>query len=337
MSKATLKIKSFVVTEASKNVMSVIAQKDDTYDLTPFHAKDPSQTQWRSQGLVPVMDDEYIYTVDHNNVYVMAVQFNERMLPAKVRDEHLSKLVADFKSKSDYPMSKKDFAMLREQAEFDLLPKAFIKRTVVPVVFIKRHRLNGLEVRNFTLICTSSWRRAEEAVAVLSGTFNNFTDDVSFKSVMPQQAARSYFNGLVDSTISDYLHPGVNAVLKRTGAETIRVKGNESISAQADAIVKKQGYDVTELGIDFYDGMSEEATMRFTYNDKYIFKGIKIAGTVDIKESSKSEDEQAAFMSSLYINAKVFKSMLEALFDEMGGVTLQMQQEEADAEEDEEL
>ena len=129
-----------MTTNPYKNFIPYLVSSDaktDDLDLDLHRSKEPSGGQWRSIGLINALPGEGLL-VDMDGGKMMCVQFNERILPGKVRDEHLGKRVAKLEQMEGRKLSKKEYAQLREQVEFDLLPRAFVRRTNVPVIFMAK-------------------------------------------------------------------------------------------------------------------------------------------------------------------------------------------------------
>jgi recombination associated protein RdgC len=307
-------------------------------DISHLMVKDPSSTSWRSQGLMNVLNDIPVMCVD-SGIYLMAVQFNERKLPGKVRDEHLMKLLSRFQDREGRSPGKKDYAMLREQAEFELLPKAFIGRSVVPVLFFKRKRL--------VLICTSSQKRADETIATMMGVMN---------ALSPQKSPSWHFVATADNPVqamtsvvtednhvqgTSYYTAG-SAVLKGEGKEVIRIKDRDLGSVEVQRIFK-QPYTVHELRLGHYnDPNDEEPQYNFTVTDKLVFKGFKFS-KIQNDEGVDKNDLNAVFASTAWMAATTLRDTVENITTFFGGMTDAekiediRQQDTADEEDDGEL
>ena len=84
---------------------------------------DPNGQTWSTVGLVPVTDEGFIFHSLDGMGLLFCVQFNERILPAKVRDEHFRKTLDAIEQREGRKPTKKEYAELRDEAERDLLPQ----------------------------------------------------------------------------------------------------------------------------------------------------------------------------------------------------------------------
>lgn len=103
--------------------------------LVERQVRDPGEHDWRSFGFVqPLSTDDGLLVSPTSGIYHLAIQFNERILPAKVRDEHVAKRIAAIEERDGRKVHKKEYAQVRDEVQFELLPKAFIKRSMVHVL-----------------------------------------------------------------------------------------------------------------------------------------------------------------------------------------------------------
>ena len=281
-------------------------------------ASDPSGGQWSACGIVQPFKGEEPYVIDLQGAgRLMVVQFNERILPGKVRDEVLTKKVEKLQSEIGRSVSKKEYAQLRDEVEFDLLPKAFIRRSRVPVLFTKLGRDDRA-----MLICTSSQRRADECLGVLTAFFGDkwqatrlqCTNDG--RRVLSDLAAGGRFR-LEESNFDS----GMNAVLKGEEKRTIRIKDKDVADADVQQFLA-EGYTAAELGVTYcYDPIDDES-VTCTITEQLVFKGVTLPG-VKINETKGDRFGTAVLIVQTY------KRMLEDFVVMSGGMVK--------AEEDDEL
>lgn len=230
----------------------------------PHWSVDPTAGQWRTVGLHYVTTNETL--VDLGTARVIAVRFNERILPGKVRDEYLLKAVKRLEQQTGQPASRKDYAQLRDQVEDSLLPKAFIRRTVIPVAFYTK------DGKDYMLVFTSSQKRADDVCSLLRGAFGD-----KFKpwQIQPQQNLIDRMTAL--ATDGEWIgasnfQPADAAVLKGGEADdkrTIRIKDKDLGDKDVQQSLS-EGYKVHELRID--------STALFTLNHNMVFKAIELPG-----------------------------------------------------------
>lgn len=284
------------------------ADYDYIEDLSDLKAKDPSGGQWRAIGLVEPIKGEGLMVDLNGSGDLLAVQFNERILPGKVRDEALGKKVAQIEKQEGRKVSKKEYAQLRDQVEFDLLPRAFIRRTVVPVILSKQ----------YMLIFTSSAKRVDDCLAIMQAMWKTTISAVQVRDDLKGQF-RSLAIGYTqwgmneDGMVAPF---GVtdNAVLKGENKKTIRIKDKPLEEQSIKDLIGLMEYEVCELGVAYGDKWDSEPEMTFTVNTSLVFKRIE---TVGIKTGGKEYDmhAHAAFVALQY------RKMLIDFIEANGGLT----------------
>ena len=276
-------------------------------------ATDPSGGEWRRLGLVPAIKGEDLIIDLDGLGKVMAVQFNERILPGKVRDEKLQAEVARLEAREGRMVGKKEYAQLRQQVEFDLLPKAFIRRTVVPVLFYK-HEMG----KQIMLVCTSSHKRADDVVALLLGVFGidlmpwKIETESSISGVLTTLAS----NGNADPDEECWLHfsPLDSAVIRGENKQTIRIKDKPVESQDVQDLLSGEGQIVHELALAWCEDNpgAEEPDLTFVATSNLAFKR---AETI-VKATSATED----YYGFAVVCLRTYRDMLTHFFDLCGGI-----------------
>lgn len=279
---------------------------------------DPSGGQWSTVGLTEPIDGEGLVVSLQGAGTLMAVQFNERILPGKVRDEMLAKEVARIEQAQGRKVSKKDYAQLRDQCEFTLLPKAFIRRTKVMVLF----------TGTYMLICTSSQRRADDVAALLISVFG--------ETFQPSQiAAKNDMRGVLTTLAKEGSHDldgdvsfcaDDSAVLKGAEKRTVRIKDKDISDSDVQTFIQ-QAYEVTELGVSMLDDGEEKMTLVIDTN--LCFKRIENVGV----KMGKGED----FFQFAVLCTKAYRHMLTHWMEVCGGAVEPVASSTAAADEDDEL
>jgi len=250
---------------------------------------EPTAGDWRRIGLAPPMKGDHNLHVDLQNAgYIMAVQFNERILPSKVRDEELTKRVAKLQAQEGRKPSKKEYAELRQQTEFDLLPRAFIRRTVVHVFFY------STVYSNHMLVCTSSQKKADDVVGVLFGVFG---EELRPWQMRMKPDINGSFRTLATAPESfapnDTFAPDSFIVLKGKDKTTLRFKDKPIEDQDCMQCILMPEYTVTEIGVQWDDPslsfvVTDNPILSFVVTDNMTFKSIVAPG---IKPSMSTDDQ----------------------------------------------
>lgn len=299
----------------------------------PDHeATDPSGGQWRTIGLTEALPGEGHVADLEGTGQMLMVQINERILPGKVRDEKLKAQVARIEAAEARKVSKKEYAELRDQVEFDLLPRAFIRRTNVPVLFFKP--VGGPQ---HMLICTSSQKRADDIVAFLMVVFGDGLRPWKIQTELGLSGslttlARS--GALVDEENDDdsfNFSVGTNAVLKGSGKKTIRIKDKSLEESDVHAMLKPPSeYSVTEVGVNYINEAADgETEMTFTVTENLTFKRCDV---VAVNAAALKED----FYACVVLVTRQYRKMLADFFMAFGKMAERPKREQPD-DDDEEL
>lgn len=280
-----------------------------------LHASDPTGGQWRCVGLTECHEGNFVHDLDGAGM-LLKVQFNERILPGNVRDEHLTTLLASISEREGRKPSKKEYAQLRDQVEFELLPKSHIKRTSVYVLVSPED--------NLVFAFTSSAKKADEAMTIL-GSLINETHTNSWMPYQVKSGMIEWMTALVRTSHDSQFQPTDAAVLKKA-KETVRIKDKDLASHDVMQLLKGDEFDVHELAMVYQDGtdpLDSEPRLSFVLNDKLVFKRCVFPDMVMSNSTDKGEDGKVAFHSFAYLVAREYRTMLTDLTSELGGQVLQ--------------
>lgn len=266
---------------SSLDLAFINLDKADRYPA--LKAFDPTGQQWATMHLVPVYDNEdypeFFPTLDGIG-RLFCYQFNERILPSKVRDEYFRKAIASIEEREGRKVGKKEFAELKGEAENNLLPKAFIKRS----------KVFGLITPTKLLIFTGIAKRADDVLMA----FNNFLIEVGHDTkTLRHPSLKEAIGGMTSLALcADDYFEATNSALLRIESEdkpTIRVKDKAIYSADIQNLLK-QGYRVHELGLH-----STNHKAAFTLNKVMTVKRLALSGeTIDEHFGESDQDFHSA-------------------------------------------
>ncbi|MCB1865191.1 MAG: recombination-associated protein RdgC [Chromatiales bacterium] len=279
--------------------------------LNGRQSTDPTGGSWYTVGFVELPGGEF-YLDLQGSAWLFFVQFNERILPGAVRDEHVAKRVAELEERQGYKVNRKLYAQLKDDVTFDLLPKAFIRRSIVPVFII---------TPNILITCTSSHKKSQEAIDLLGQVF---ADDNDWRPALmtPQSHPVDVLTRIAQQDPEGARFVATDAaVLKGADKETIRIRDRTIGSEEVQTLLKDE-YQVHELGLDFFeDGYSsidaDELTCTLIVNDKLIFKRVQLPAA-RVADHMGDSDEAADLAGLAWLFATEFKKVTLALFSEMG-------------------
>lgn len=297
--------------DADQRVIDLILERINGPDFEMREAQDPSGGQWGASGFAIASEDQFLHNLDGSGLMV-CVQFNERILPGKVRDEHLKKAITRLEEAQGHKASKKDYASMRDQIEFELLPKAFIRRLRVPII---------ITPEDHVIVFTSSAKKAADAVACLWGALNGEIN-VEIYPMAVNKAPTAWLTGLATKEGTEeygLLEPDNSAVLKGAEKRTVRIKDLDVAGHTAQALIKDD-WDVVDLGITFLNDDEDDARLTFMLNDKLIFRR---ASVPNVSLGAGKDDKSTDFHSFAYLMTRTLRDLIEAVTDELGGEKLQ--------------
>lgn len=292
--------------------------EDGVFDaLESCLATDPTGGQWSRIGLVePMPADSLIMDLD-GSAYLMAVQINERILPAKVRDEAVQKKADRLVESMGRKLGKKEYAELRDEVEIELLPKAFIKRTKIMVALREQNDTP------FMLVFTSSMKKAEAVFLMIK---HALCDQPAAPVHVELRAFPIQMSGNVTEVLTTLaidgvsnsddrqgllLHTDKNIVIKSIeDKRTFRIKDRTVEAHDVQSLLNQEGYKAVELGLTH--GSEEDEKMFCTVSDKLIFKGCTIP------EKLREEDQSDLFANS-FMAVRTYMNFLQLFAAECGG------------------
>jgi DNA recombination-dependent growth factor C len=268
---------------------------------------DPSAGDWRRVGLAPPLKGDHNLAVDmQGSAYLMAVQFNERILPGKVRDEELTKRVNKLQAQEGRKISKKEYAELREQTEFDLLPRAFIRRTVVYVFFYTQDSHWRM------LVCTSSQKKADDCVAIMRGVFGEGLRPWQITLKGDPSAAFRTLATDPESLSPDTFTADKFIALKGKDKTVVRFKDKPIEDEDCMQCILMPEYSITEIGVEWDESADKDnPPLSFVVTHNLTFKSVV---NTNIKPSM-SKDDAYGFAVLCIQN---YKAMLRQFFCAFG-------------------
>lgn len=303
----------------------ITAMRGKYLAVTPV--EDPEGSSWRTVGLTTTPAGDYIHPLDGIGV-LFWLQFNERILPGSVRDEHLAKRIAELTERQGYKPGRKEYAQIKDEVTFELLPKAFIKRSVVPVLLLRPYWL---------LVCTSSSKRADDALAFLNGLFHG-TDHWHPKLATPMKSPIECLSEIARTTPGDFdmFEASSAAVLKGENKRTIRIKDRDIYGDEVQEILSTADYGVHELGLNYYSDPGEECSASLILTEKMVFKGIRLTDQV-LTKAQDEEGKQQDFRGLAWLIGEEYRQLANNVFVAMGGLRLPEKPTPASAADDDEL
>lgn len=236
-------------------------------DLSTYHCEPPTGQQWSTWGLKPGED----FDPKH-----FQIERHERVLPSAVINREAEVRFAVYEDQTGRKPGKKARAEIKGQVVDDLLPKAFVRVTHIPVTIA-----NGL-----LIIWTSSIPKADHVASLIVGMLSHLgiPAKIEFKPLKP---------GLEVIALGkhDTLQPGNSAVLSGADKQKVRVKALPVESHRVQPLIEVDGYSVNEIEVRLDDDSC-------TLTDKGIVKAMNLM-------AGDSEDEAGVWLALNFIKRLV--------------------------------
>ncbi len=288
-------------------------------ELEEREAFDPVGSQWRGIGFIrPVEGDDFLIEIDGAG-WLACVQINERNLPgAVIREKVLEKALAQ-EQMTGRKAGKKELAQIRDDVELELLPKAFIRRKLVPIMFI------GKKV----FVFTSSAKIIDDVLALLSSVAEmqdmfepaplSMLVERNVDSVLTE-LARTAESPVIDADgeLINGLRTNNACVLKGPNKQTITIKDKDLGSKDLYELLQQE-YVVTKLALDHVEAGMVEGNCSFILSDKLVFSRFTMNEVKSVRGKSK-EDADATFIGTAWLVAKAVDQAVDTVISVMGGL-----------------
>ena len=273
---------------------------------------DPTAGQWRTIGLIK-SGEGYCHELDGAG-YVLNVGFNDRNLPAAVINEKLVERMLDVEKRQGYKVGRKQIAELKDEVVNELLPKAFIKRSTVPVIITRAFN------RTLILVFTGSPKKFDDTMAFMNQVFAGWE---SYRPAIMQvnNSITDNLNRIAREQDSDYFQVADAATLKGADKRTVRIKNAEIDSGEFQALLNDTTYDVQELSL-FQINDDGDLTCAFSVNDALIFKRVVIPDT-SIDTHCRGDEAELDLHAYSYLVARVYSDLVTRFVnEELGGLVV---------------
>lgn len=227
---------------------------------------------------------------------------NEKILPASVINQYLSEKISDIELAQDRKVKGREKAQMKEDLEFELLPKAFC-------ITKKLHALYDQSTQRL-IVNTSSANQANHLLALLRKTINGIRiEPVSIDTELSLTFTHWVTN---PNSLPVHLSLAPNCQLHSPKDENIKLncKGYE---LPADEILQliDQGLVVNELNLLWHE------RLQFSLNNQFIIKRIKCIDYLldEVHEINKTEDPIEQFDANLCLLGNELKQMINDIIE----------------------
>lgn len=231
--------------------------------------RDPSPLEWRVLGFAQhtIPYETYVY-IGARGAVLLLVEHREKVLPGKVIKQRMRELIASLEERERRKATRKEIAQYRDQVEADLLPKAFIKSSTMPVMWIDE---------NTFAIGTSSAKLCDDIIVLL----REFTGGFAYTAVAQEGYVSKFLTPLVHDA-----DPKLESVFAVSNAA--RFEGSQGV------VTIKDGDLTTDVAMELIGDGAKVTQAKLAYEDEYTFTLAKNGTIRSFKFSKITLDEVEA-------------------------------------------
>ena len=258
-------------------------------------------TQRISIGFVPPREDHGALIESIGGEWVLKVRIDTRKVPADTLKKRVDELAAQVEDNTGRKPGKKQRAELKEQAELELMPLAFVKTSTTLVWIDRAHRL--------LLIDTSSATRSEEVITALVKAMDGFAVTLLQTKDSAATAMTSWLKTgeppacfTVDRECELRSLDEMKSVIKYSRAllDTDEVKGHITSGKMATRLA-----------------MTWEGRISFVMTDALVIKKLAF---LDVVFEGHKQGKEDAFDADVAITTGELSKLIPDLIDALGGL-----------------
>ena len=229
---------------------------------------------------------------------MLCVQFEEKILPATVINQHVAARVKEIEHNEDRRVRQKEKLSIKDDITVTLMPRAFTKFSKV-YAYIDTHN-------NWLVINTTSAAKYEKLMTLLQKAFH---DDLDLKSFIIEEIAPKITRSLVQDDCPTAFEVQKKAVFQDPNQENRIIRcQHQDLYAESMVALIKDGCRVKQLSLTWQDQVS------FAITDESTF--LSISYEDELLESAKdidSETKEQVFDANMMIMTKSLSHLIHNL------------------------
>lgn len=309
---------------------SAVQPEDFLSTLSDYEATDPVGSQWRAMGFLPVTAGGEFAIDIQGAGWMCCVQINERNLPGAVLREKMVERMSKYKEETGRnKLSKKQIMEIKEDVTMELLPKAFIRRKLVPIMFLGK----------YVVPFSTSAKVCDDVMALLMGSVAGVDTvrpahisnmiELNIPGVLTE-LAKDGQSTMANEDLDDidYFNTTTVGTMRGPSKQTISVKDKDMSSHDVQELLKQE-YTVTKLGLEHVHAGDIDGDAGFTLTDKLAFSQLKLVVAMSVRGSS-GEDDSDTFMATAYLTARTVRDIIDTAVVMFGGLRAEEKLPDAD-------
>lgn len=274
---------------------------ENNENFAPHISRDPEGQVWETIGFTKAFGDEFFRDIQGAGMLAF-LRFAKRDLPARVVNARVQEKVQDFIDTMDRNPRNKEKQEMRWEAETELLPKAFIGHTVVPIIVTND---------GWLFVFHGAQAKLDHILTFLVGFFSDLGVP---QKVLPPSVERSmagYMTSLALGNQGELFKATDFAVMEHVDNAKIRVQSRDVQHSEVQAALKA-GFRIEAVGMEYL-----QSGMRFRLEETLRLRAIELseAQALDIHENT--EDVGQELMAVAWLATVEYRQMLVDLLAEI--------------------
>lgn len=302
--------------------------------LSDYEATDPVGSQWRAQGFIRVaVGDDFAIDIQGAG-WMCCVQINERNLPGAVLREKMAEKMAKYKEETGRgKLSKKQIMEIKDDVVMELLPQAFIRRKLVPIMFLGKYIVPFSTSAKVCDDVMALLMACAAGVDTVKPTHLSNVIELNIPGVITT-IAKDGQSCMANEDLDDidYFNTTTVGTMRGPSKQTISVKDKDMSSHDVQELLK-QDYTVVKLGLEHVHAGDIDPDAGFTLTDKLAFSQLKLVVAPSVRGTS-GEDDADTFMATAYLTARTVRDIIDTAVVMFGGLRSEEKLPDGDTDRD---
>lgn len=286
---------------------------EDDERFNVFVARDPEgSTETDTAGFTLAHNFESYFTDVQGAGMIFFVRFAKRAVPAKVIAKRVRELIDAHIDWTGKKPNKAERSDMKEQAITELLPRAFVQESVVPVI---------LTNDNWLFIFSTGQGRIETILSLVLAFFAEYNQSLVIKAPLLQRSLPNYMTSLTLGQGEDF-HATDFAVMKGVDARTIGVR-NYDLGYSTVRDMLANGFRVEQVGL-----RHESSQITFRLGANLGLTQIDFPDGVLLELSQNASDRDAEMIGVAWLAVTEYRQLLVDLVADINATPDEVVEEE---------
>lgn len=273
-------------------------------------ARLPAKSELKAAGFTTPLgiDDEYVELIKPKT-FTFAINFAERMLPAKVVRQRVSSEVTQIEKEEERKVYAREKNQIKDKVISEMLPHAFIDQRVI----------RAMVIGPYIVIDTTSAKRGEDVLCMLREVLGTLGVRPATVRTTPIEPFTRWFTGH-EMPPKFMLTGDFKANNTNDESDLLNGKGTSPKAEGLSDLVAEFGRRVTVLGLGWQSNAEE--TVYFSVNEMIGIKGIKwpeVIMDMASRDAGEEAEHHNLLRATLLLLADEMANLITDLLDALGG------------------